>query len=1098
MAEGIAAWLGGLGLERYAEAFTEADVDLEILPELTESDLEKLGVTLGHRKRILRAIAVGSDAEPPAAATAPTEPPAGEGERRQITMFCCDLVGSTALAARLDPEDLRTVISSYHARCAEVVAAHGGEVAQFLGDGVMVEFGYPRAHEDDAERAIRCARDVIVAVRELKLPHGVGLQTRVGVETGTEVVGDLHGASRDRSSVVGTTPSLASRYQNVAAPETVVVGPTIRRLLRDSFALTSLGFHEVKGVDGPVELWRIDGDANAQSRFAARHAATTPFVGRDTEIGLLGDRWRLACEGEGQIALLVAEPGIGKSRIVEEFAERVRADGATVLRVQCAPNHTTSALQPVIGYLERAAAIEPADSASRRFAKLSDLTAAWPTARRDAVSAFALLLGLPGADDLPATRGLSADQRKALIFTTLLDQLRAFAVTAPVLWVVEDLHWVDPTTLEFLTRAAEAVRSERILIVATARPEFSSPWGYDGHLTMLTLNRLGRRAVETMVRQMSGGDSLPTELVARIVERTDGVPLFVEELTRTILDSGAGVQQVIPETLREVLAARLDALSPVRDVAQACAVLGREFSGNLLAAVSERSADSLNDAMRQLCESGLMLSRTTASGVEYFFKHALVRDAAYESLLRVRRQQLHLQTARAIVAAFTDIAENQPEVVAQHFEEGGAADVAVEYWRRAADRMITRSAYQEAAAMLRRALALLPQLPPDDGFVELELLNRLGVTSFVLQGGSSAEGHDAFELATALAANLPESETTFIASWGLCFSDYGSGRVEKALNEANALIELAERLDDRGLMLEAVHARWGVATFVEDVRDVIAMTERGMAIYAPELHHHHITKFGAGHDSGICGLAHGSLARLLAGQVDAGRDWLRRLAAMIDRLEHPYSRCHGTCLGALCHEMIGEFEAASELAAAYHAQAEGRGYKMLDAASNLIVGAAQFGRGERDAGISMLTSVLDDSSNPSWVSFNPYFHTRLAFARLDAGDVDGATVQLARAERLVHPSGCFAESEIDRAGAAILRAQGASSGAVIERLERAAACAREHGVVLFELRARTDLVEIAGSRDADRCGELLALAERVTGGTDLLDVRRALAACSAS
>lgn len=1107
MKSSIAAWLAQLGFERYLDAFVAADIELDVLPDLTDADLEKLDVTLGDRKRMLRAIATRGLQETVAAPAVPNE---AAGERRQLTVLFCDLVGSTALSEQLDAEDLRGVISAYHTRCAEVVSAYGGEIAQYLGDGVMVQFGFPQAHEDDAERGVRCALALIAAIAGLALPGGLRLRTRVGIATGTEVVGDVRGLSRDRASVTGNTPSLAARFQNLAEPDTVVIGALTRRLLGDAFALKPLGKHAVKGARDAVELWRVDTEKAGTSRFAARQTtAPSPFVGRAYEVGLLVDRWQNACGAEGQAVLLTAEAGFGKSRIVEEFLAASRADDAIVIRLQCSPHYAASALQPLRDFIERAADIAFTDAPADRFAKLAALDVRSPGSSVEIADALALLLALPGADDLPRVRELTIEQRKAFIFAALLARLAAFAEQRAVRIVIEDLHWVDPTTLEFITQIVEALVGQRILLVATARPEFVSPWAHYGHLTTLALNRLQRRAVEAMVAGVCGGKTLPDRVLTQIIERTDGVPLFVEELTKSVLESRAieeGTDRftllervaplVIPETLRDALTARLDALPAVREVAQVGAVIGREFSKDLLSAVGELDAAALDEALERLVQSGLVLPKTTPAGAGFSFKHALVRDAAYDSLLRPKRQQFHLRAAEAIVGRFGARAAAEPEIVAQHFEEGAHTLEALPYWQRAAELAISRSAYREAAAHLRRALALVDRVE-DGGATELDLRNRLGVVHCVLEGGRSHIARSEYERACSLALELPESAATFTALWGRCFCDYMSGRTQVARDEAAGLIELAERLGNPDLMLEALHASWAAAFHVGDIAHALETTARGVPIYDPARHHVHVTTFGHGHDAGVCGLGFGASALVLAGRIAEARRWIVRGETLAAELAHPFTRCAGGVHFAVARDLLGEYDAAIAVADRVVAEASRHDFVMPIGLGSMVAGAARISCGEREAGTKLLRGILEETSAaPNW---RPFYEARLALEELAAGDAPAAETRIERVEASVRElGGCIGASEVERARGAILRARGAPRAVVARCIEAAAARARAEGALLWELRAAIDLFEVASEvSDAaashDARTTLQTLLGRFDGGDAVLDVRRARA-----
>jgi class 3 adenylate cyclase/tetratricopeptide (TPR) repeat protein len=1106
----IETWLAGLGLQRYADAFIAAAIDVDVLSELTDADLVQLGVALGDRKRMLRAIRLGTPAPVDGTGGEPDEP--SYGERRQLTIIFCDIVGSTALAARLDPEDLREVISTYHARCTEIVSARGGEVMQFLGDGVMVAFGYPHSFEDDAERAVRCAIEMLDAVRACEFRNGVRLEARAGIATGTEVVGDSQGAPRDRASVVGATPSLASRLQSLAEPNGIVIANGTRRLLGGAFALTPLGATTVKGIDEPIEVWRVDRELRGATRFAALTSSASRFVGREFEIALLADRWRSACAGEGQVVLLVAEGGVGKSRIVEEFVRSGEGTSAAVVRFQCHPHYAGSALYPIRAAIEYAAEIASSDKTAERFAKLSGLSArfARPLADTDAI---AWLLALPGADELPRVRALSDQDRRMLVFHDLLACLETSSAHHPVLLIIEDVHWVDPTTLELLTHVILALRKQRVMLTITARPEFTSPWSHHGHITTHVLNRLGRSAVETLVVELCGEKSLPDEVLEQIVERADGVALFAEELTKAVLESTPSHEQsspsalspthslpAIPETLGDALAARLELLAPVRDIAQVGAVIGRDFSEELLVAVSGAEPDAIRGALDRLESSGLILSTTTATGTMYSFKHALVRDAAYSSLLRPRRQDLHRQVARSIVTRFASIATTVPEIVAHHLEEGGNGTEALDYWIRAADGAIARSAYREAAAHFRRALGLRDAFPDDGGATELDLLNRLGIVYFVLEGGTSKIASELYERGELIAGTLPESRATFGAQLGRCFCAFMSGRNAEARARAAHMIQVAERLGDNDLMLEALHARWSASILVGDLESVITTTARAAQIYDPARHHSHVTKFGTGHDSGVCGRGQRAMALMMTGCIDEGRRTLDDLKSLLSVLSHPFSHCIGLGHWAVALETIGEYDAAIATANECRTLAAANKFAMSIGLASVIAGAALVDSGDRREGIALMKSVLDGSTSSVPTSWRPTYLARLAVAEYADGDRDAAFSRIEAAESLrTQMGGCLAEPELFRARATLLRASGASRSAVREQLDAAEALARAQGSLLYAMRAATDrvLFSLDPEMRAADMETLGSLVEHIAGGDDTPLVRAAREALAA-
>src|SRR5438034_540641 len=734
--KGIAEWLASLGLSEYAQRFAENAIDLSVLRDLTEQDLKDLGVLLGHRRKILRAVVEldGVTATEPALRT--------EAERRHLTVMICDLVGSTGLSARLDPEDMRAVIDAYHAACARITRNYDGFLAEFRGDGILAYFGYPLAHEDDAERTVRAGLDILAAVGRLETRAAEPLAVRIGVATGVVVIGDLsrEGALREHA-VVGETPNLAARLQTLAEPGSIVVAASTRRLLGDLFRLRDLGRHEVKGIAEPVAAWAVEGMSPSESRFeAVRTARLTDLIGREDEIDFLLERQRLAWKGEGQIMLISGEPGIGKSRLAAALAERIAGEPHTRLRYQCSPYHTNSALRPFIAQLERAAGFTADETSEQRLDKLEAVLAMGASQVQAVAPLFAALLAIPFGDRyLPLA--LSPTQHRRRTLAALLDQFEGLARQQPILLSFEDAHWADATSLELLDLTVERVRQLPVLALFTFRPEFEPPWVGLPNVGSLTLGRLSSNDVENMVARVTAGRVLPVEVMKQIVSKTDGNPLFVEELTKTVLETGILVEDAevyrlegplpplaIPETLQDSLMARLDRLAPVREIAQLGAAIGREFSYSLVRALVGRDETALKHGLAQLEQAGLVFRRGEPPEAVYSFKHALVRDAAYESVLKSRRHQLHGQIARALEERFAEIVASQPEIVAHHFTEAGLVEPAIDYWLKAGQQAARRSANAEALNHFARGLDLLPKI--DDPMLrnksELQLQTSLG------------------------------------------------------------------------------------------------------------------------------------------------------------------------------------------------------------------------------------------------------------------------------------------------------------------------------------------------------------------------------------
>ena len=637
-----------------------------------------------------------------------------------------DLVGSTALSARMDPEDLREVISAYQKCVAETVQRFGGFVAKYMGDGVLIYFGYPQAHEDDAERAVRAGLELVAAVGALKT-HAP-LQTRVGIATGLVVVGDLigSGASQEQA-IVGETPNLAARLQGVAEPNSVVIAESTRKLMGNLFELEDLGAQDLKGIAGPVRAWAALRPSSVESRFEALHASgLTELVGREEELELLLRRWSKAKSGEGQVVLLSGEPGIGKSRLTAALLERLTPEPHMRLRYFCSPQHTDSPLYPIISQMERAARFTHTDTEQVKLDKLDAVLALASTSKQDA-ALFAEMLSLPNDGRYPALE-LDPQQRRQKTLEALFAQVETFARKNPVLMIFEDAHWTDPTSLEAFGRTVDRIKSLPVLLIVTYRPEFEPPWIGRPYVTALTINRLAERDIAAIIDRVAGNKGLPANIRQDIIERTDGIPLFVEEMTKAVLEAekeGATERAVaaipspsvaVPASLHASLMARLDRLGSAKEVAQIGAVIGREFPHALIAAVVRKEEPELRSALDRLIDAGLLFRQGVAPHATYLFKHALVQDAAYGTLLREPRRALHARIAETLESQFAEIAERQPELLARHCTEAGLIEKAVGLWGKAGQRSLARAALIEGKEQLKRALDQIATLPSHAGF----------------------------------------------------------------------------------------------------------------------------------------------------------------------------------------------------------------------------------------------------------------------------------------------------------------------------------------------------------------------------------------------
>jgi class 3 adenylate cyclase len=740
----IADWLRGLGLKKYAPAFDENGINWDVLSGLTTDDLKEIGVAaLGDRRRLLAAIAALGEGALPAPPAPAHSSAAVEAERRQLTVMFCDLVGSTPLSTRLDPEDLRGIIGAYHRCVTEIVEGFGGFIARYMGDGVLVYFGYPQAHEDDAERATRCGLALVDQVPQLD--EAEELHARVGIATGLVVVG----GEVVEHDVAGETPNLAARLQALAEPDTVVIAASTRRLIGDLFECLNLGEIEVRGIAEPVSAWQTLRTSAAASRFEALRSGTTPLVGRDEELDLLLRRWQQAKLGQGRVVLVSGEPGIGKSRLTAALSLRIETEPHTRLRYFCSPHHQDSALYPFIGQLERAAGMAREDMTATKLDKLEALLG--DGAEPADLSLIAEMLSLSGGERFPPL-DLSPQRKKERTLAALLRQVQALARRQPLLMIFEDLHWIDPTSRELLDLTVEKITGLPVLLVATYRPEFQPLWVGQSQVTVIALNRLGRSEGATLVVRLAGNPgALPPDIVDEIVERTDGVPLFVEELTKAVIEAGAdrghasistvpSSSLAVPATLHASLLGRLDRLGPAaKNVAQAGSAIGCDFSYELLSAAAPLAEPELQEALHRLVEAGLVFQRGLPPAAEYLFKHALVQDTAYSTLLRGPRQTLHRRIAEALEQRFPDFIETRPEIVAHHYGEAAIADKAITYWHLAGKLSVAKSAVREAIAQLRRGLSLLDRLPETRERERLELDIHVTLTTALMAGKGYAD-----------------------------------------------------------------------------------------------------------------------------------------------------------------------------------------------------------------------------------------------------------------------------------------------------------------------------------------------------------------------
>jgi class 3 adenylate cyclase/tetratricopeptide (TPR) repeat protein len=911
MAE-LATWLEDRGLGQYADVMAANDVDLDVLSHLSDDDLKELGLSLGHRRILLTALRDQATDE-----THTSHDPDHQAERRQLTVMFCDLVGSTELSEQLDPEELRAVMGRYHDAVAASVSAHEGHVAKLLGDGVLAYFGWPQAHEDDAERSILAALAALSAVGKIEAAVGP-MSARAGIATGPVVVGDMVGAvSQERGAVSGATPNLAARLQGLAKPGQVVIHAATRRLVGASFNLEDAGTHRLKGFGDPVEAWRVTSAARRSSRFEAqRGSGLTDFTGRAQEIGLLRERWDQARHGEGQLVLLSGEAGIGKSRISREFVLGLDADACCVLRFQCSPHEVNAAFQPALAEIETTAGLLATQSPEQRLDKLEKHLSAVFSSRDEAAALIAPLLGLPADRYQPLEIG--PQRRKQRIVELLTERILRMAEDRPVVALIEDIHWIDPSSLEMLDMLVERLEVMPVLAIVTHRHDFASRWGEFGHVSDISLSRLGREDGRVIAERVAGGKALPAEVLDRIVAQTDGIPLFAEELTKTVLEAGILHEEAdryvlngplpalaIPETLQDSLMARLDRLAPVKRVVQAAACIGREFEAGLLANAVAMGATDLDNALDQLLAAELIFRRGGSAEARYIFKHALVQDAAYASLLTPARRALHERLALAMEQT------DSPDTLqlARHYFEAGMNARASELYLAAGRRMLETSAGPEAIGALENAFRAMEAIPPSAGRDRLELDIRvtLGGARMAILGWQHPSVLEVFHPALPLAKAMRDPAALCSTLWGL--GSYYCTRGEIARTHDLIVEEWPGVLEIGDPIIKPIYhmAAADVFMWMGDYECSIQHTESVKRLYRRDLHAP-ITAITA--HNPLCHAQNlaGSLCDWIRGYPESAVARMDEAVAHAREIGHPFNLVFTLTPGSTCLIYLGRTE----------------------------------------------------------------------------------------------------------------------------------------------------------------------------------------------
>jgi class 3 adenylate cyclase/predicted ATPase len=1007
----------------------------------------------------------------------PREPEAArsEGERRQLTVLFCDLVGSTALSALLDPEDLRAVIAAYQSCCARVIADYEGYLAKYMGDGVLAFFGYPQAQEGDAERAVRAALQIIEAVAALRPRPGVQLEARIGVATGTVVVGDLIGeGSAKEEAVVGETPNLAARLQGLAEPGTLVVSARTRRLIGDLFDCVDLGEQRLKGFAEPVRVTRVVAARRVDRFEALRSGALTPLVGRDQEIALLRERWQQACDGEGHVVVLSGEPGIGKSRIVLALQQQVAGEPHVLLRYQCLPHYRNSAFQAVIDELERSADIHRDDDAAVKLDKLARHLQPFEATDPSLLPLLAELLSIPAGERAP-TLPLAPQRRKSKTLAALTARVRGLAARAPALIVFEDVHWIDPTSRELLEHLVDRVQLLPALVVITQRQGERPLRLGQANVTELKLSRLGRRQSIALVERMTARRPLPAEVVLRIVERTDGVPLFLEELTKAVLESdlvadhgdryelrGPLSALAIPDSLQDSLTARLDRLGRVKEVAQIAAVIGRGFSYELLAAVAPLAEAELRAALARLVETELVFCRGEPPEALYTFKHALVQETAYNSVLRERREELHARIARTLAADFPEVLESRPELIAYHCTEAGLDEEAVEFWREAGELAGSRSAAHEAVAHLSSALEVLAKFPESRhrNRTELGLQTSLGAALIAARGFAAPETGQAYERAWQLCRQLDGGVEQMPALFGRWIHHIARAELAAGLETADQMLRLAEAQGDTALSLIAYRALTNTKFFTGDLAGARADAERALASYDRARHGGLGIRYSAD-PFALCAyfLAH-SLLRL--GYPDQAQQRAREALGRARELGHVVTLANALHHDCLFHQLRRDPVVVREQALALTTFATEHGLPFWQALGRIFHGWALAACGQLDEGIAELRVGLAAYRATSGRLYLPYALALLADVCHQAGERAAGLEALAEARAVIDETAVRGfEAHVHRIEGRLLLLGAAPDATAAERcFNQAISVARRQGARLSELRAAVDLARL--------------------------------------
>src|SRR6266566_4196925 len=1114
----LAEWLGRHGLGQYVQTFAENNIEYSVLPDLTEDDLEKLGVSLGHRKKLLRAIealtAAGQRTGTTTAVSNVTEVSTSgqhrEAEFRQITVMFCDLVGSTQLSEKLDPEDLQKLLDAYRGECSTAIRRYGGEVARYFGDGVMAFFGWPRAHEDDAVRAIHAALEIVSGVAKISGP--VTLTCRVGVCSGPVVVGEIGDSGTWSMDAVGETPNIAARLQTLAAANTVLISESTRRLVLAAFDFQDLGHQELKGVTEPLHVYRVLSAKNIASRFEAAHAGFfTPLIGRASELNLLLDRWQKVKEGDGQVLFLSGIPGVGKSRLLHELKSLTQQEPHVFLHHQCSPYHSQSAFFPVIGQIEQAAQLTAREAEADKIAKLTTYLPRSTNNSKEPVLLIAKLLSISLENNLELS-GLTPQQIKNRTISTLVDMILAFSVQRPTLCIFEDAHWLDPSTLELIESIISRIDHARVLLIVSCRPEFRPTWMTHANTTMHSLTRLSLTEVNTMIRDILRGGSMPQPVLDRIIEKADGVPLFIEELTSSMLSAPLRTRGTferapqlalhrVPDTLSDALMERLDRVAPSRRLVQIAAVIGREFSYDLLSAASQIDDDDILSALSLLEEADIIYRVGISPSLRFAFKHALLCDAIYESLLRSKRQQIHADIAAILEHDISGLAENQSQVLAYHYQEAGNHQHAIRCWFKSGQDALAHSANVEAIASFRKALQLVDALPetPERIKQEINIQLALGIPLIAVQGYASAETREVFSRARILCLQLGNIPEYFQALYGLCMHSWMCARHDEALPMAEEFLSRSRALSDPVLLMVAHRVMGSTLLTIGDFQSSANHFEETIKLSISKGTQPLSSLYMV--EPQVASLLLLSWDLWILGHPDRSLLRVSEALALAHDLGHPYTLAFAHYMTSVVHLLRGDAARAFESAEKSFEMSQEQRFSLYVILSRISRGRAVGDLGRLGEARAEIALGLDEGRRNGVGFMLPMMNSWLADMHANAGEnecalsiVEGALANIGDV------TGRSWESELHRQRAQILVALDPSKVREAEsHLKKSIEVARGQSAKSLELRAATSLAELW--RTQGRPDEARALLEPICRwfdeGAETADLRRACDAQSA-